>query len=491
MEKALNRTRVHPALGAAIMLGVALLARAQTFGDPVLHLDEQLYLLVGDRMLHGALPYVDIWDRKPIGLFLIYAAVRLLGGDGIVQYQLVAAVCAAATGYLVMRLAASVASPSAAMLAGVIYILWLGLMGGDGGQAPVFYNLPMAAAALLVLRAIQAPPEVSVLRRNGALAMLLVGVAIQIKYTALFDGMFLGVALLWARRREGRTVVAILPDAALWIACALLPTAAAAIVYVGLGRIDAFVFANFVSILARTPSSGPVTAGRLAKLAAILAPLLVGVFAARLWRVEGPDRVGARFLFGWLAVSCAAVLGFGTYYTAYGLPVVLPASICAAASFDRGAAARRWCIAVAAVAMIAGQVVIVATRHNKGGRDIAAGMLNAMRGHADCLFVYEGQPILYLLGRRCIPTRFAFPGHFNQANEAHALGIDIAAETRRVLDTRPGLIATVTPAWHEANLETRRLVEERIARDYVLVYAKKTGKRVQRLHALRPQRMSL
>jgi hypothetical protein len=50
---------------------LALMLRAFTFGSPTIQIDEQFYLLVGDRMLHGALPFVDIWDRKPIGLFLI------------------------------------------------------------------------------------------------------------------------------------------------------------------------------------------------------------------------------------------------------------------------------------------------------------------------------------------------------------------------------------------------------------------------------------
>ena len=76
------------------------------FGNPVIHVDEQYYLLVGDRMLHGALPYVDIWDRKPLGLFLIFAAIRLLAGDGIMQYQIVATLFAAATALLIARIGA-------------------------------------------------------------------------------------------------------------------------------------------------------------------------------------------------------------------------------------------------------------------------------------------------------------------------------------------------------------------------------------------------
>src|SRR3569623_982326 len=65
---------------AALLLLVALAARCVDFGNPVIHVDEQYYLLVGDRLLHGALTYVDIWDRKPIGLFAIFAEIRLLPG---------------------------------------------------------------------------------------------------------------------------------------------------------------------------------------------------------------------------------------------------------------------------------------------------------------------------------------------------------------------------------------------------------------------------
>ena len=84
-----------------LLLVIAFAIRARDFGNPIIHVDEQYYLLVGDRMLHGAVPYIDIWDRKPVGLFLIFAAIRLLPGDGILAYQLVATLVAAATASLV------------------------------------------------------------------------------------------------------------------------------------------------------------------------------------------------------------------------------------------------------------------------------------------------------------------------------------------------------------------------------------------------------
>ena len=118
-------------------------------GYPLIHIDEQFYLLVGDGMLNGSLPYVDVWDRKPIGLFLIYAVARLGGGEGIWQYQLLALISVVATALVISRIASRFASPLAAIGAAMIYIVWLNIGGGSGGQAPVFYNLPMAGACLL------------------------------------------------------------------------------------------------------------------------------------------------------------------------------------------------------------------------------------------------------------------------------------------------------------------------------------------------------
>ncbi|MGC5220785.1 hypothetical protein, partial [Escherichia coli] len=39
-------------------LAVGLVLRGATLGYPAIHIDEQFYLLVGDRMLHGAVPFV-------------------------------------------------------------------------------------------------------------------------------------------------------------------------------------------------------------------------------------------------------------------------------------------------------------------------------------------------------------------------------------------------------------------------------------------------
>src|SRR5207302_2792177 len=127
---------------------------------------------------------VDIWDRKPIGLFLIYAAASALGGSGIVQYQILAAISAGATAWVVRLTALRLgANAIGAWLCGLAYLLWVNLLGGVGGQAPIFFNLPMAVAGWIIVRAITAPDRGrKSLIGAGLGSMLLVGIAIQIKY---------------------------------------------------------------------------------------------------------------------------------------------------------------------------------------------------------------------------------------------------------------------------------------------------------------------
>ncbi|MEB2310283.1 MAG: glycosyltransferase family 39 protein [Sorangiineae bacterium] len=42
--------------------------------------DQSIYAVVGDGILHGKMPYRDLWDFKPPGIFLIYAAAEQLFG---------------------------------------------------------------------------------------------------------------------------------------------------------------------------------------------------------------------------------------------------------------------------------------------------------------------------------------------------------------------------------------------------------------------------
>ena len=456
------------------LLVLALLARGQTFGNPVLGFDEQFYLLVGDRMLQSAVPYVDIFDRKPIGLFLIYAAIRGLGGDGFLQYKLVACGFAALTAFVIYRGARSIGTGFAAGVAAALYLLWLDLMGGEGGQAEVFFNLPMAMAGLVTWESMRRrEPGV----RPGVLAMLLAGVAMQIKYTAVVEGVFFGCVLLWARYRSRGSLLAAAAVAPLWIGCALIPTVLAALAYWWMGALQPFVFANFLSISGRAPDPVADQMAGLLKLGVLLLPLLLFAGLSWRWRKSATVRVSG-FPYLWLGASIAGVLLFASFLDPhYGMPVLVPVSIAAAPFFARARGTRLVAGLVLTAVLIGGQVGIALGKMHKGGRKQAMAVAVAARPHRGCIYVYDGFPALYMLTRSCLPTRWAFPGHLNTRDEAseQALGVDPAAEVRRILATRPEVIVDDWPAYALGNAETRALVEAALARDYHLTAKVATG----------------
>jgi hypothetical protein len=478
-----------------ILLAVALVARAQTFGNPVIGFDEQFYLLVGDRMLHGALPYVDIFDRKPVGLFLLFAAARSLGGDGFLQYKLVALGFVVATAWLIHGIAhRGGAGRFAALLAAALYILWLNFMEGEGGQSPVFYNLPMVAAAALILRI----PRGGDPRRAGAGAMLLVGVALQIKYSVVVEGVFFGcwlIALGWTAGQRGWRLAG---SIAAWIVPALLPTLAAFAVYAAIGQARAFVFANVLSALAQGRGGLANQLEGLATILGILAlPMLLALFGRR--GRDGGRNGGThdRFLLGWLAASAAGVLLYWRFASPhYAMPLLPPLTSLLAPAIDAGRRRRIASIALAAVGLIGGQAVLAITAQQKGGAREAAAVARAARvgghvGGSGCIYVYDGYPALYMLTGSCLPTRWPFPGHLATQDEARAaaLGVDPAREIRRILAARPVAIVDDWPHFSGGNPVTRRILDRTLAAEYVLAARICTGRHRMRLvYRLRSER---
>jgi hypothetical protein len=430
---------------AAVLAIVALALRAWDFGNPVIHVDEQYYLLVGDRLLHGAVPYVDIWDRKPIGLFLIYAAMRLLPGDGVIAYQLVASVFATTTAYLVWRAALRTgASRTGALAAGTAYLIWLPLLGGRGGQSPVFYNLFVAGAALIAL-------HLPVRARAGAkraivawgtLACLLGGLAIQTKYTPAIEGAFIGCVHLWYLRRAGTGWMGLAGAALLWMVAGLAPTVAAGAYYWSLGStaFEAFWFANVDSIFLRSGYPADQLAMRLLGIVATLSPLILSAAMAWGWRTRTERREEALVGFGWLAAAGGGFLMIGTFFDHYALPLVAPLAIVAARALGRSS---RLLIATLALGLLL-NVVERGIKNNDGrGAYAVAALVKANSDHG-CPYVFIGDTITYELSGACLPTRYAFPNLLAYTTEQGATGIDEEAEARRVLAARPPVIVTST-----------------------------------------------
>lgn len=430
-----NHSRAHRLL---ILFAVAVLARALTFGNPVVHVDEEFYFFTGHAMWQGAWPFVDVWDRKPIGLFLLYAIPAAFGFPaGIWAYQAMALVSVVATGWLIARMAQRLGWGAGATAAGIAYILWLNLLGGQGGQAPVFYNLLMMATAGAILESDRRGS-----RSLGLAAMALVGVVLQIKYSAVFEGMVFGLWLLVAEWRRSRSPGALVLYAALLVVVSLIPTALAAGVYAAIGQWDAFLYANFLSIFHRNPDPIAELAGNLGQMVLILSPI-VTLAVLGLKRAER-DRERT-FLAVWLGAGVVGVLLFRPWFDHYGLPILLPACTASAAMLGREDWRRRYAPALLLTIALAGQIVLLSLRHERGGPAEFAALSRAVGQGPGCLYVYSGSTMLYVATRRCALSRWIVPAHLSRAREAGATGVDQDGEITRILDQHPAVVVMRPP----------------------------------------------
>jgi len=452
---------------------LALLLRVCLFGDPIIHVDEEFYFLTGGRMLHGVLPYVGIWDRKPIGLFLIYAFAHAIGHGDVIAYQLLATASAAATALVVRALALRVSTPRASWIVAAAYLLYLPVFNGAGGQSPVFYNLPMACAAMLLVGLGDGCSDR--LRSRGAAAMLLVGLAIQIKYTAIFEGMFFGLWLLWRNWQQDRRFHVIAFNGVCWAALAVAPTIAAFACYAALGHASEFVQANFLSVMSRHEPIGP-SLQRLFWAVIDLSPLLLAVGLAHRQLKQSTE---GKFLIGWSSVAVVAYLAFGNYYDHYALPLLPPLCAAGAAGLTGPRPRKYLAPTLLAASFLIGSFTAYRHWRELGSEPEVERLTNVIRPHLHgCMFVFEGHAILYDRLNACFVTRYVFPYHLSASKEANALGIDVLAELERIRAAQPSVVVIADRPRQQSNETARKFMLATLRQDYRFVASVPAGRQL-------------
>jgi hypothetical protein len=461
---------------AAILALLTIAIRLPEFGNPTYHIDEAFYLLFGAKLNEGLRAYTDIWDRKPFGLFLLYAIISRFGS--VYAYQAAAAVFAWGTALTLFAITSRFVGRWAATAAGGLYLALLGALAGGGGQSPVFYNLFIAVAGLLALKKLLGEGNHNARVLADFLAMLLCGLALTIKPTALPEGIFLGIVIVVARWRANRNWLDTSIYSLQLCAVAVFPTALIMGYFWLDGRLDDYLFATVRSIFQTQPLPMAARLGKASYLAGKLwlvtcvALVGVAVLLARGLANGGRAMSVASFVGGWII---AAMMGFSmvpNFYDHYALPVASVLAVAAAAVFDRPRIGRAVAIvAIGQLLLASGYPTVQLMRHHlaREGYEKATHLIatHASRG---CVFVFDATPALYRGFATCASNKYAFPEHISNQREAFAIGADPVAALRKVLADRPAVIVMpITPSLYTANETTRAIVQRYVADRYALV----------------------
>ncbi|MDJ0591360.1 MAG: glycosyltransferase family 39 protein [Pleurocapsa sp. MO_226.B13] len=138
---------------AIYLLLISLASRLPFFFVDVINWDESTFILMGQSVLDGHLPYTELWDIKPPLAFVSYALLIALLGKSIISIRLGGVISVFLTSWLVYAIAENIWRRRAGILAATLFIVLSALI--PDGQAIMTEHMAllplMAGLAVLVL----------------------------------------------------------------------------------------------------------------------------------------------------------------------------------------------------------------------------------------------------------------------------------------------------------------------------------------------------
>lgn len=183
-------------LGGIVLVG--MLVRIPFFNNG-LHTDEVIYSFGAQLLLEGDLPYRDLWDHKPPGIYFTYAAAFAIFGEGAHAVRIVASLFMAGSIVVVFQLADHLFGKRVAYVAASAMALFSGsqIIQASAANVDTFMVLPLVSSLFIALLAWE--------RRSWQLALVagaLGGIAFDFKATAAFTLLAIPAYWLWSLKVE-------------------------------------------------------------------------------------------------------------------------------------------------------------------------------------------------------------------------------------------------------------------------------------------------
>lgn len=436
-----------------IFLVLAVVIRWGTFLPSVINHDESTYFLIGKGLLEGQTYLVDSFDTKPIGIFLIYAAMSWLGGGSILLLRLFTALVVGFTAYLVYRLGRKANNDNwVGWAAGIGYLLLSSIFKyyGLSPNTELFF-VPFAVGAVLLSWGQD--------RRiyHFLLAGLLLGFGFMVKYVIAADAFAIGAFLLWRGWQSKQLANAIFRQCVPLTLAFFLPLGLTYGYYAGLGQLDAFLFYTF-DVTSRYPveaSWGSRLVFTLAFFGRYFPFTLLAIFAVR--ERKESDRQWQNFLLFWLTCVMVITVLPGKTFGHYQIQLMPPLALLAGSWFSQERIKQgflrnipaRWAWGFLAALVLGLSIGLYSYFSKKldGPRVIAQKLRERL---SDDQLVYTGNyhHITYHLLEQPSLTPYVHSSLLFYDHHVSALEIDLQEEAQKILDQNPRFVLLRTDHPH-------------------------------------------
>ena len=174
-------------------LVLSFVIRLPFFFPDVIEWDESTYILWGQSVLDGHLPYTEIWGFKPPLAFVFYACAIGLLGKSIVSVRIAGTICVALSAFFTYLTGKALWDHRTGIISATLCIVLSSLI--KSGQAVMTEHVALVplvgALSLLVTRR----PNTRIFFLAGILMGLATFVRINLAYVAVFTGFFIVISV--------------------------------------------------------------------------------------------------------------------------------------------------------------------------------------------------------------------------------------------------------------------------------------------------------
>jgi len=428
-----------------VFIALSMVMRFFSFFPSVINHDESTYILIAKAIRSGQLYFVDVFDTKPIGIFLLFGFFQELFGESIVVIRLFTSIWVALTAFFLYKVHLHFSTDKRAPItSGLIYIFITSIFTfyGVSPNTETFFNLFTILALWLILK-------------NGhwlkfAAAGLLLGLAFIIKYVVLFDAFAFALFLAFLAYRKEMNFLQLIGKYFLLGLGFILPFSLALFFYHLKGALDQLFFYTF------EVSGNYFIETELKDYLAYLGDFFLRFFPVSIWffyclfnRKFQAQKLRTLSFF-WGASVLVVILLPGKLFGHYFIQFMLPFSLLAGSFFHperkMGKVWKRIHSAPIGWGLLSLLVLVNLFfqfndyyQKTDTPREIAA-FLQPLLQEEDIIYTYDHKHILYHLLDKESPTPYVHPSLLLNPKNAKALEINKDEEMKKILDQKPRFI---------------------------------------------------
>ena len=457
-------------------LTLSIVLRFPTFFQSVIDWDESLYILIGRSLKEGHLPYTEVWDHKPPGIYILFSLALMLFGNSMFAIRFISCIAVTVTCYFLYKTGKTFSknSEKVGLVSGILYVIFSLTNGGISANTEIFF-IPFVTIAFYLLISSDVYPEKLIEYKSLRLFAigLVIGMGLLIKQLVIFDFLaiiiILGMSLYSSRIRGTQSFITQIIRSYILVAVGtILPFFITVIYYLLNGDIEDFIYANFTANVLR--SNLGFSLDRFIKAIVVQTAqyfllwtglVLTLLYLALFKEVAREER--RKLIAGviWFILQFLGVCYTRDFWSHYFLQV-LP-SLCFLSSFiivkviypeskpykrsrngDLGTLIFGFALSLYFVLRsIIKTGEIIYFQYVKGINNwgdptaVVADYVKERVSRKDYIYVVDDQPIIYFLAQAKVPTKFVFPGHLLGEDFAKVAGVNSLQELNSIIQKKP------------------------------------------------------